>query len=259
MDVAWRWIVVLVPLVWTWPVGAAEPPVPPCAGSPRPAWTSADAPPAVAIWRAEDLPNGWQPASCSGLKVADGAVLVGLAGSFREPGGLTAILRRLGAVSRQVDIRYWSTSRQAWRPMLEDAAALAAPKAAASRADIEPQEFRHGARLYAVYDDSDPIGPVVYETVVQMSDPDGVSLVARNLERGRLMGFTVAEPGSLASLLTVQRQEGDLFRYYALVAVALSPMASAMVPDASHINRAVATFRYVAGIPTDTEPPAAAN
>jgi hypothetical protein len=100
---------------------------------------------------------------------------------------------------------------------------------------------------------------MIYEMVVQTGGSDGVSLVARNLERGRLMGFTVAEPGALASLLTVQRHEGDLFRYYALVAVALSPMASAMVPDASHINRAVATFRYVAGIPTDAEPPAAPN
>jgi hypothetical protein len=212
----------------------------------------------VAIWHQEDLPNGWQPAPCSGLKVADGAVIVGLAGSFREPDGLAAILRRLGAVSQQVDIRYWSTSRQAWRPMLEDAAALAAPDAG-RRIDFEPREFRDGARLYAVYDDSDPIGPVIYEMVVQTAGSDGVSLVARNLERGRLMGFTVAEPGALASLLTVQRHEGDLFRYYALVAVALSPMAGAMVPDASHINRAVATFRYVAGIPTDAEPPAAPN
>jgi hypothetical protein len=145
MDVAWRWIVALAPLVWTWSVGAAEPPVPPCAGSPQPAWTSVDAPPAVVIWHPEDLPNGWQPAPCSGLKVADAAVLVGLAGSFREPGGLAAILRRLGAVSQQVGIRYWSTRRQAWRPMLEDAAALTAPDAAARRADFEPREFRNGA------------------------------------------------------------------------------------------------------------------
>ena len=36
-------------------------------------------------------------------------------------------------------------------------------------------------------------------------------------------------------------------------------LAIALVTDAAHINRAVATFRYVAGLPTDAEPPAASN
>jgi hypothetical protein len=37
----------------------------------------------------------------------------------------------------------------------------------------------------------------------------------------------------------------------------LNPLAAAMLSDAAHVNRAVATFRYVAGIPGDRDPPAA--
>lgn len=262
MGVAWcRTLSLLLPLLAGAPaIAAAAGPVPPCAGAPRPAWPAPGAPPAVKVWHPEDL-RGWRVPACSGLAVPTGAVLVAISGSFREPGGLGAVLARMGAVSRQRAVLAWDAGRQAWRPMLEDATALTGPDAGARRADFAPAEFRPGARLHFLYDDAEPVGPMVYETLVRAADAGGLALVSRNLDPARLMGFTVADPGDITSQVTVHREAGpgDLMRYYALAAVKLSPMAAAMTPDDAHINRAVATFRYVAGIPTDTEPPAASG
>lgn len=235
---------------------AAGGPVPPCAGAPVPSWPAPGAAPSVAVWHPGEA-GGWHAPTCSGLDVGPEAVLVVVAGSFREPHGIEAVLERIGAVSRQRAILAWDARREAWRPMLEDAAALAGPDADLRRQDLAPADFRPGAKLHVLYDDADPLGPVVYETLVQARDGDGFELLTRNVVPGRLMGFTVAAAGDITGQVTVRREAGDLVRYYSLTAVTLAPMAAAMTPDAAHINRAVATFRYVAGIPTDSEPPAA--
>lgn len=246
-------------LVWGSTAAAVEPPTPPCAGAAAtPAFPRPGAPPAVAVWRADALPDGWAPPACSGLAAARrGTTVVALAGAFRAAGGLDAVLARLGAVSRQTGIRYWRVQDQAWVPMLDDASALAGADASARREDFAPAELRQGARLHALYDDSDPIGPVVYETEVLAVGPTSVRLVTRNVTPGRMMGFTIADPGDLASMLEIDAAGGDAYRYYALTTVTLGSLAAALVPDAAHVNRAVATFRFVAGIPTDAEPPAA--
>lgn len=232
-------------------------PRPPCAGTPQPAYPEPGEPPAVRLWHMDAMPPGWAPAACSGLERREGAVLVAVAGRFREPGGMEAILERLASISRHVEIVYWSVSNDAWKPLLEDAAALGEADPEARRGDFALDELRPGAVLHLLYDDSEPVGPIVNEVTVVRADPDGVTLLTRNVTPAKLMGFEVAGPGDIASMLTVEREAEDLFRYYALGSTALSGLAGRLMPDASHVNRAVAVYRHVAGIPGDKEPPAA--
>ena len=72
----------------------------------------------------------------------------------------------------------------------------------------------------------------------------------------RLMGLIVADPGDSRACSSSERMAPGEFAYYALSAVHLAPMAAALVPDAAHINRAVGSFRFLAGIPGDRDPPA---
>ena len=81
--------------------------------------------------------------------------------------------------------------------------------------------------------------------------------MARNVTDLRLMWVSIAGPGDLSSMTSVHRVGPDTFDYYSLSAIALVRLAAAMMTDVSHINRAVATYRYLAGIPGDHDPPAA--
>lgn len=236
---------------------AAEPPAPPCAGTPVPAFPAADAPPSVGLWHPDDLPEGWKPPACTGLAPPAGALFVALAGSFRYQGDATSLLARLGAVSTHTGILYWDVGSAAWQPMLTEASALSGSDPAARREDFAPEELHAGARLDVLYDDADPLGPVVYETEIVAADPDGFTLLSQNVTPMGLMGLNVAQPGDLSSMLVVRRTAPGEFTQYTLSAVNLAAMAAALVPDATHINRAVGSFRFFAGIPGDRDPPLA--
>jgi hypothetical protein len=241
------------------PAAWAElPPQPPCAGDVVPAWPAPDAAgPSVTVWHADTLPEHWQPAACSGLSPPAGATFVAVAGRFQHAGNALDVLARIGAVSQQLNILYWSVSNLDWRRLLVDASALSGPDPSQRRADFTPAELHAGAQLYALYDDDQRAGPVVIETEIREAGPDGFVTVARNLTNLRLMGISIAPPGGLSNMTAVRRAGPDTFDYYSLGAMALNPLAAAMMSDSQHVNRAVATFRYVAGIPGDRDPPAA--
>ncbi|MFO1073413.1 MAG: DUF6675 family protein [Geminicoccaceae bacterium] len=236
---------------------AMPPPVPPCAGRPVPVWPMASQPPVATVWHADALPASWQPPACTGLEARPGNVVTALAGSFHAPGGIAEVTKRLGALSQQRQIRYWDVSSGQWVAMLNDAAALDGTAADGRRADFAAAEFRTGVTLHVLYADSNPISPVVYETTVLAAEPAALRLVTRNITPAKMMGFTVASPGDLASMVQIEAAGSDLINYYALTTVTLGSLAAALVPDAAHINRAAATFRFVAGAPTDGAQPLA--
>lgn len=238
-------------------VQAALPaPLPPCAAETAPARTGAETQPSVTVWHTRALPEGWQLASCSGLVPPSGSVFIEVAGRLQHDGDALSLLERMGSVSDQTGMLYWSVGQGGWRKLLVDAAALSGPDPALRRADFKLDEMQPGARLYMLYDDDEDPGPVVFETEVREAGPDGFVTVMRNASAMRLMGFAIADQGDVSSMLSIRRVAPGAFTYYALTAVALAPVAAAMVADASHINRAVASYRYLAGIPGDRDPPA---
>ncbi len=239
---------------------AAQPdrpaPVPPCAGGPAAPATRGGTDPVVTVWHAPALPENWQLAGCSGLELSSNAVLIEVAGHFRHDGDALSLLARLGKVSAQTGMIYWDVDQAGWRPLLLEATALAGPDPESRRADFTPAEMRPGAHLFMLYDDDEKPGPTVFETEVREAGPDGFVTVMRNVSAMTLMGFSIADPGGISSMLSVKQVAPGEFDYYALTAVALSSVAAAMTSDADHINRAVASYRFLAGIPGDRDPPA---
>lgn len=67
----------------------------------------------------------------------------------------------------------------------------------------------------------------------------------------------IFRPGGIQSITFLDRESQDVWRYYSLMRTGKGSNPLAAGYEASSINRAVAYYRYLAGIPTDEEPPAA--
>ncbi len=225
--------------------GVQAAPVPPCAGPSHQAFASVGEPPLVSLWKADDLPAGWQPAACSGIERRDGAVYVAVAGRFESPLDGRHLLAKLGSVSQHTTITYWSASDGRWRPLLEAAHALEGPNAGRARADYTLAELKSGATLYLMYDDAEPVGPVVNAVEIERLDDAGFAITSHNVTAARLIGVPIADPGDIASHLWVERESDGVYRYFALASSALS---MPLLRDESHVNRALAVYRYIAGI-----------
>ena len=233
-------------------------PEPPCAEPPGStvAHAAAGDDPTVRVWHAPSLPENWQLAGCTGLEPPSDAVLIEISGRFRHDGDARTMLAKLGAVSTHTGIIFWDVDEGGWRQLLPDAAALSAPDLNARRPDFTLDEMSVGARLYMLYDDQEQPGPTVFETEVREAGPEGFVTVMRNVTPMTLMGFSIADPGAISSMLQVRAIAPGEFEYYGLTAVALASLAAAMTSDSDHVNRAVASYRFLAGIPGDREPPA---
>ena len=73
----------------------------------------------------------------------------------------------------------------------------------------------------------------------------------------RAFGLTLFQRAALQTVVFAQREANDVWSLYILVRI--DQQASSFIAsghEASTANRALALFRYLAGIPTDAEPPA---
>ena len=77
-----------------------------------------------------------------------------------------------------------------------------------------------------------------------------------NVSAVRYLLLPLASPGDLQALYFLERQTSNEWGYYSLARTSASTSLLIGGHEASDINRAVALFRYIAGIPTDLEPPA---
>jgi hypothetical protein len=148
---------------------------------------------------------------------------------------------------------YWSTTHQEWQPLILDAYALTAVDGA-RRADFRPEEL--SAPVYALQEDN-LLGKVVYEIRVTNASPDRIVVSTRNATPVRYFGVALFQAGEIQSILFLDREAKDVWRYYALTRLPKQAGVLLMGNTASLVNRAVAMFRYLAAIPADREPPAA--
>lgn len=227
-------------------------PAVPCdATAAEPAFPPVDAPPNAQVWQDLD----WRPPPCLGWPDAKAVILVGFAARFHHAGSSAELLGRFGAVSKLPSVRYWSTTEQQWNALFVKAQALDAQ--GRPRPDFSPAEIIAGAPLrFAQRDNRLPI------TTTQAIEPrevapDRLRVDLRNVEPVELVFVTVADPGDLRTAHLLQRESGDVWRYYSLTRVASSPAILGGRNGKSWINRAAALYRHIAGIPTDLEPPVA--
>ena len=230
-------------------------PVPPCAGDVVPAHPELNAPPNTTAWQGANLPTGWVPLTCLGWPAELPEAVVALAGHFAGPDGINAIAERLSAVSRQQNILYWSASRQEWRQMLSESWTLSAPDKAARRPDFGPAELAAGSNLLLWRRVNDPYGGAVYRQQVLAMALDRIEVAETNISGLGVLGWTMVDPGGQQARLWIASDRHGGWTYYAISRLGAGlPFG---LSRASLINRAVALFRYAAGIPTDLEPPAA--
>jgi len=239
------------------PAGAADDgPRLPCGMAPVPAYAEPGAPPNVRAWTGKAA-SGWQPPACSGWTAGDADMLVALAGSFRYDGEIDGLLARIGAISAKKGVRYWSTTEKSWQALVTDAFALSGQDAALRRGDFKPAELTRGQVFHYAQSDNRSAGKTVYRERVLAADSEQLQVNSENLTPVKKMMVTLFDAGGLQTFYVIERRGPGVWNFYSLTR---TRMASSLLPtggEGSYINRSAAFFRYVAGIPTDQEPPAA--
>jgi hypothetical protein len=237
---------------------AAQPAAPtPCPSEARLTSLPPDPLPRVRVWEARDLPPGWRLPDCVGWPPASGYTLAETAGSFAFAGDGTALLGRLGRVSRLAGFRYWSAADQEWRPLFTEAVALSAPDPAAKRSDFTPEELKAGGTYYVLEGDGNPLGPIVQALTIYKATPIRLVANMRNVSTLRFLGLPVVSADQLQTFFDLERRPGGEWSYYSLAKLSTHLPEFLNPSRATLENRAVAIFRFVSGYPDTSEPPLA--
>jgi hypothetical protein len=216
-----------------------------------------DAPPNFESWNGAASAK-WVPPACSGWHAAPAVLLVTLAGHFTNPGDVSAILSRVGNISALTAVRYWSVTDKEWEALFTRATGLRGPDANTPRADFSAAEFRGGTDLYFLSNDNRTQKDLVTRLRIRDLRPERIVLEMTNVSPLRWLAFTVVPPGDLQTLYFLDRQSDGSWRFYSATRVLnASFLLSRLVTGPSYVNRAVAMYRHIAGIPTEREPPAA--
>ena len=231
-------------------------PQPPCGIDPVPPYPGLDSPPVVKFWSESDFGHDWRPPACTGWTAAGFATLVTTAARFRYPSGAEGLLRRVGAISELAGMRYWSTTHQRWQTFILSAHASTGSQPDHRRQDFTPDEMTVGKVLYSEQVDN-LSGTAIYRMRVDEASPSRLVFDVENVSTMRYLFVTLFHPGEMQSIYFLYRESNDVWRYYSIARTGRNASRLSTGHEASSINRAVAFYRSLAGIPTDQEPPAA--
>ena len=252
---AWRALILGTLLFCPVTVGALDHPSPPCGVPAQPSYASPGGPPNVRVFSGAAAGVRWAPPACTGWKDHGFRVLVALAGSVRTDGGADGLLRRFGAISEFQGIRYWSASDKRWRVLITDASALDDPDATRRRRDFTAAEMRSYKELYFMQDDSRSSGKIVYRMRVRENGPTRLVIEIDNVTPIRVLLMTLFHPGDLQFVYFLERQAPDIWGIYSLSRTREGSNILSGGHEASYVSRAVAFYRFIAGIPSDQNPP----
>ena len=99
-------------------------------------------------------------------------------------------------------------------------------------------------------------GRTVYRMIVRERTADRLVVSTENVTAIRVGILTAFDPGALQSVIFLDRRGPGLWGYYQTIRAAEGASTIALGSNASYVNRLAALYRYMAGIPTDQEPPA---
>ena len=212
--------------------------------------------PNIEIWKQPNLAALPPQAVCLGLAASDLRMLVTVAGTFANAGGEPALLARFGEVSKLLAVRYWSTTEKKWRPLVLAAAALTTRDSGQRRDDFTNAELQRGQDVYFSQRDSRGAGEVIYRVRVRESSRARLVIETENVTAVRLFALTLLKPGGMRALYFFEERSRGIWTYYGLTRIAEGSWLISGHEN-SYINRVVALYRHITGIPTDLEPPAA--
>ena len=166
------------------------------------------------------------------------------------------MLRHIGAISELAGMRYWSTTHQRWQTLIVSANAVTGPQPGNNRQDFTPDEMREGKILY--FEQVDNLsGKAVYRMHIAEASADRIVFDVQNVSVMRYFLVTLFHPGEMQSVYFLDRESDNIWRYYSIARTGRNASRLAAGHAPSSINRAVAFYRSLVGIPTDQEPPAA--
>jgi len=231
-------------------------PQPPCGKEPVPLYPGLYASAIAKSWSNSEFGRDWKPPACTGWTAVGFTTLVTTVARFRQTSEAEGLLRHIGAISELAGIRYWSTTHQQWQTLIVDAYALTGLQPSQHRQDFTPEEMKEGKVLYYVQVDN-LVGKVIYRMHIVEASADRLVFDVENVSAMRDLFITVFHPGDVQSIYFLDRESENVWRYYSIVRTGKNTNRLLTGNESSAVNRAVAFYRYLVGIPTDQEPPAA--
>ena len=93
--------------------------------------------------------------------------------------------------------------------------------------------------------------------LIAETSPGRIVFNVENVNTIRYLLITLFHPGEMQSIYYLDRESENVWRYYSILRMGKNANGLTAGNESSSINRAVAFYRHLAGIPTDQEPPAA--
>jgi hypothetical protein len=234
-----------------------EKPLPPCEGEPIPGYPALGAPPAITLLTAADA-GRWTVPSCTAWHGNSASLVVGLAARFRSASDTDVLLSRIGAISSLRGVHYWSVTDKQWNAMFTRATALEGSNPEKPRGDFSAAELHSGRDLYFLAADNRSRYETVSRLRVSERDKGRIVIESDNVTPLRWLFTSFAAPGDVQTWYFLEHEAAESWRFYSLTRVQYGSLwFSGVIPNASYVNRALAMYRYIAGIPTDRDPPAA--
>jgi hypothetical protein len=237
------------------PQAAELGPQPPCGKEPIPPYPALDDAATVKSWSESDFGRDWRPPACTGWTAVGFTTLVTTVARFRHTSE-GDLLRHIGAISELAGTRYWSTTHKQWRTLIVDAHALTDLQRGQRREDFTPDEMKEGKDLY--FEQTDNLsGKAIYRMHIAEASADRIVFDVENVSTMRHLLIPILHPGEMQSAYFLDRESDNVWRYYGIVRTGKNANKLIAGNEASSVNRAVAFYRHLVGIPTDQEPPAA--
>jgi hypothetical protein len=233
-------------------------PQPPCGTrtEPVPPYPSLDVPANVKMWSKSDFGRDWKPPACTGWTAVGFTTLITTVARFRPGSEAEGLLRQVGAISKFAGMRYWSTTHKQWQTLIVAAHALTGLQPGRRRKDFAPDEVQKGKVLYFEQVDNRS-GRAIYRMHIAEASSDRLVFDVENVSTIRYLYIPVLQSGEMQSVYFLERESEDVWRYYGIARTGQSANRLIAGNESSAINRAVAFYRHLVGIPTDQEPPAA--
>jgi hypothetical protein len=248
--------ILLVMLLYQTHGHAQSGPQPPCGTEPVPPYPSLDDSAIVKSWKKSDVGSNWRPPACSGWVAVGFATLVTTVARFRYTSDANGLLRHVGAISELTGMRYWSTTHKQWQTLILSAHALTDDQPSQRRQDFRPEEMKAGKVLY--FEQVDNLsGKAIYRMHIAEASADRLVFDVENVSTIHYLFMPLLHPGEIQSTYFLDRESQDVWLYYSIVRTGTNSNRLLMGNESSAVNRAAAFYRYLVGIPTDQEPPAA--
>jgi Family of unknown function (DUF6675) len=230
-------------------------PEPLCGDGPVAGWPGLSDPAVVKSWSRTNYGRDWSPPACTGWAATGFTTLVTIAARFRYAEGESGLLRHIGAISQLTGMRYWSTTHKQWQTLIEEAHALTGAQTGQRRDDFTSDEMKEGKVLY--FEQVDNLsGTATYRLHVAEASADRVVFDVENVSKMRYLFIPIFDPGEMQSVYFLDRDGDSVWRYFSIMRTGKNANGLIARNESSAINRAVAFYRHLAGIPTAQEPPA---